>query len=30
MISGWLGLKDTRTLLHGDFEPFDMFRTRAV
>ena len=30
MIAGWLGLNDTRTLLHGDFEPFDMFRTRAV
>ncbi len=29
MISGWLGLKDTRELLNGQFEPFDMFRTRA-
>ena len=27
MIMGWLGLKDTRPLLNGDFEPFDMFRT---
>ena len=25
MISGWLGYKDTRTLLNGDFAPFDMF-----
>jgi uncharacterized protein (DUF1501 family) len=25
MISGWLGLKDTRTLLNGDFGAFDMF-----
>jgi uncharacterized protein (DUF1501 family) len=25
MISGWLGLRDTRTLLNGDFEPFPMF-----
>jgi uncharacterized protein (DUF1501 family) len=25
MISGWLGLKDTRPLLNGDFTPFDMF-----
>ena len=29
MISGWLGLNDTRTLLHGDFEPFDMFQKRS-
>ncbi len=27
MIAGWLGLKDTRPLLNGDFEPFDMFRS---
>jgi uncharacterized protein (DUF1501 family) len=26
MISGWLGLKDTRQLLNGQFEPFDMFQ----
>jgi uncharacterized protein (DUF1501 family) len=26
MISGWLGLKDTRPLLNGEFEPFDMFQ----
>ncbi len=26
MIAGWLGLKDTRPLLNGDFEPFDMFQ----
>jgi uncharacterized protein (DUF1501 family) len=25
MISGWLGYKDTRTVLNGDFEPFEMF-----
>jgi uncharacterized protein (DUF1501 family) len=25
MISGWLGLRDTRPLLNGDFEPFPMF-----
>jgi uncharacterized protein (DUF1501 family) len=25
MISGWLGHRDTRELLNGDFEPFDMF-----
>ncbi len=25
MISGWLGLKDTKPLLNGDFEPFGMF-----
>lgn len=29
MISGWLGLKDTRELLNGQFEPFEMFRTRV-
>lgn len=27
MISGWLGLPDTRPLLNGDFEPFPMFRS---
>jgi len=26
MISGWLGLRDTRPLLNGEFEPFDLFR----
>jgi uncharacterized protein (DUF1501 family) len=25
MISGWLGLRDTRGLLNGEFETFDMF-----
>jgi uncharacterized protein (DUF1501 family) len=25
MISGWLGYRDTRSLLNGDFETFDMF-----
>jgi uncharacterized protein (DUF1501 family) len=25
MISGWLGHRDTRELLNGDFEPFNMF-----
>lgn len=25
MIAGWMGLRDTRTLLNGEFEPFDMF-----
>ena len=25
MIAGWLGLRDTRPLLNGEFEPFDMF-----
>jgi uncharacterized protein (DUF1501 family) len=25
MISGWLGHRDTRELLNGEFEPFDMF-----
>ena len=27
MIAGWLGLKDTRTLLNGEFQPFDMFKS---
>jgi uncharacterized protein (DUF1501 family) len=26
MISGWLGLPDTKQLLNGNFEPFPMFR----
>ncbi|ETX02434.1 MAG: hypothetical protein ETSY1_03560 [Candidatus Entotheonella factor] len=25
VIQGWLGYRDTRELLHGEFEPFDMF-----
>ena len=29
MISGWLGLHDTRGLLKGDFEPFDLFQPKA-
>jgi uncharacterized protein (DUF1501 family) len=29
MISSWLGYRDTRTLLKGDFEPFDMFNGKA-
>lgn len=27
MIAGWLGLKDTRPLLNGEFEAFDMFQS---
>jgi len=27
MISGWLGLKDTKGVLKGDFETFPLFRT---
>jgi uncharacterized protein (DUF1501 family) len=27
MIAGWLGLKDTRELLNGEFEPFAMFQS---
>ncbi len=30
MISGWLGLRDTHTLLNGDFETFDMFPQRKA
>jgi uncharacterized protein (DUF1501 family) len=30
MISGWLGLQDTRQLLHGQFEPFEMFQPRQA
>jgi uncharacterized protein (DUF1501 family) len=26
MIAGWMGLKDTRELLNGEFQPFDMFQ----
>ena len=29
MISGWLGYRDTKQLLKGDFEAFDMFGQRA-
>jgi uncharacterized protein (DUF1501 family) len=29
MISGWLGLHDTRPLLNGEFEPFKMFQSPA-
>src|SRR5580692_9681734 len=29
MIAGWLGHRDTRELLNGDFEPFDMFQHKA-
>ena len=30
MIAGWLGYRDTHTLLNGDFEPFDMFQKRQA
>ena len=30
MIAGWLGLRDTRPLLNGNFEPFDMFQDARV
>jgi uncharacterized protein (DUF1501 family) len=30
MISGWLGYRDTRQLLNGQFEPFDLFQHRKV
>ena len=30
MIAGWLGLHDTRQLLNGDFETFDMFQPRKA
>jgi len=30
MISGWLGYRGTRELLHADFESFDMFRKREA
>jgi uncharacterized protein (DUF1501 family) len=30
MISGWMGLSDTRPLLNGDFETFDLFRPRGA
>src|SRR5258708_379489 len=29
MIAGWLGHPDTRDLLNGDFQPFDMFQRKA-
>ena len=30
MIAGWLGHRDTRELLNGDFEPFDMFQQQKA
>jgi uncharacterized protein (DUF1501 family) len=30
MIAGWLGHRDTRELLNGHFEPFDMFPQREL
>jgi uncharacterized protein (DUF1501 family) len=30
MIAGWLGLRDTRPLLNGQFEPFDLFQHRKA
>jgi uncharacterized protein (DUF1501 family) len=30
MIAGWLGYRGTRELLHGDFDPFDLFKTRTA
>jgi uncharacterized protein (DUF1501 family) len=30
MISGWLGYRDTHTLLKGDFEAFDLFKKRQA
>jgi uncharacterized protein (DUF1501 family) len=30
MIAGWLGHPDTRDLLNGDFQPFDMFNQKKV
>ena len=29
MISGWLGYRDSRQLLNGDFETFDLFQKKA-
>ena len=29
MIAGWLGHRDTRELLNGDFQPFDMFQRKV-
>lgn len=29
MIEGWMGLGDTRGVLNGSFQPFEMFRQRA-
>jgi hypothetical protein len=26
MIAGWLGLRDSRQLLNGEFESFEMFQ----
>jgi uncharacterized protein (DUF1501 family) len=30
MIAGWLGLRETRPLLNGQFEPFDLFQPRKA
>ncbi|MGA2716660.1 MAG: DUF1501 domain-containing protein [Bryobacteraceae bacterium] len=30
MIAGWLGLRDTRQLLNGEFQPFEMFQQRGT
>jgi len=30
MIAGWLGYGDTRHLLNGEFEPFDLFQDHRV
>ena len=30
MIAGWLGYRDTRQLLNGEFEPFDLFQQHKV
>jgi hypothetical protein len=29
MISGWLGFNDTKQLLNGDFQPFELFQRKA-
>ena len=29
MIAPWMGLRDTRQILNGEFEPFDMFQHKA-
>ena len=29
MISGWLGFQDTKSLLNGNFEPFNLFERKA-
>jgi uncharacterized protein (DUF1501 family) len=30
MISGWLGYRDTRPLLNGEFGPFDLFQKHSA